>query len=110
MQSLASASWRVRAETVNVDATVGELAWVWGTNAQSADDFETRIWREGDEVVAWGWRYPSQELIVSADRREIAPPSLVWQVHPERPDLLDEVLTAFEFGLTNVRTGNVEAI
>ena len=110
MQSLASEVWRLRPEIVNVDATVGELAWVWGTSAHDAEPFDARIWRDGDDVVAWAWWYPPQELIVSADRREVAPPSLVWQVHPGHPELLDEVFGAFEFGLTHVRTADVDAI
>ncbi|HEX4905543.1 MAG TPA: hypothetical protein VFU93_08830 [Acidimicrobiales bacterium] len=110
MQSLAATVWRLRPEIVNVDATVGELAWVWGTSAHEADSFDARIWRDGDDVVAWAWRYPPQELIVSEDRREVSPPSLVWQVHPHRPDLLDEVFAAFAFGLTHVRTCDEDAI
>ena len=110
MQSLASEVWRVRPEVVNVDASVGELAWVWGTSAHAADAFDARIWRDGDDVVAWGWWYPPQELIVSEDRREVAPPSLVWQVHPDRPELFDEVFGAFDVGLTHVRTCDDDAI
>ena len=110
MQSLASEVWRLRPEIVNVDATVGELAWVWGTSAHDADSFDTRIWRDGEDVVAWAWWYPPQELIVSADRREVAPPSLVWQVHPAHPELLDELFAAFDFGLTHVRTCDDDAV
>lgn len=110
MQSLAAEVWRLRPEIVNIDATVGELAWVWGTSAHAADAFDAHIWRDGHEVVAWAWWYPPQELIVSEDRREIAPPSLVWQVHPDRVDLLDEVFASFEFGLTHARTCDTDAI
>ena len=110
MQSLAATVWRLRPELVNVDATVGELAWVWGTSAHAADAFDARIWRDGGDVVAWAWWYPPQELIVSEGRREVAPPSLVWQVHPSRIDLLDEVFGAFEFGLTHVRACDDDAI
>ena len=77
MQRLAQELWRRRPELV--DTTVAELAW---TAASGSGDWSRRLWLDGGEVVAWGWLFPPAEL--------------AWQAHPDRSELLDDVLDWFE--------------
>jgi ribosomal protein S18 acetylase RimI-like enzyme len=87
MQALAAEVWHRRPDLLNVDASVGELAWVFGRGEPKWE-----IWRdrEGDDALAWAY--------LDGD-------SLVWQVHPDRLDLLPEVLRSRPFATTNARTG-----
>ena len=75
MQRLAQDVWRLRGPLVT--AHVGDLAW-WSREPER----RTRTWRDGDEVVAWGWLTPPGELEAV--------------VHPSRPNLVPEVVAWFE--------------
>ncbi|HVV24162.1 MAG TPA: GNAT family N-acetyltransferase, partial [Pseudonocardiaceae bacterium] len=58
MQSLAQQVTIRRPELLGADATVGELAWVWGKgHATLGETWRHRLWYSGDSVVAWGWTY-----------------------------------------------------
>ncbi|MFZ0171659.1 MAG: GNAT family N-acetyltransferase [Acidimicrobiales bacterium] len=93
MQALASRVWARHPSLVNTGATVGELAWNWGSNRRrSGSKWRSRLLREGADVVAWGWLSPPELVRVSADRLERSDASLIWQVHPDRPELLGGLL------------------
>ncbi|MBA2476812.1 MAG: GNAT family N-acetyltransferase [Actinobacteria bacterium] len=102
MQRLAQESWRL--EPTHVDVTVGELAYTWGVNngTDYASEWRHRLWMDGDEALAWAWLFP--------------PGSLEWQVHPGRPELLEDVLDWFRGEVpqgpraTSVRGAQTDAI
>lgn len=118
MQRLAQQVVGLRPEVVNSDAAPGELAWLWAKDvADLGDGWRHRVWWDGDEdPVAWGWAMLPHRVTRSAGRvREADHARLIWQVHPEHPELLDEVLDWFE-GVapecehrTTVRSGDAEA-
>jgi ribosomal protein S18 acetylase RimI-like enzyme len=117
MQSLSQDVWRCNPALVNTDATLGELAWSWGSEEEAPDlVYERRQWTEDDRVVAWAYIVPPQLMTISAERKEISDPSLVQQTHPERPDLLDCILDWFEVETpdsvrrTSVRAANIDAL
>ena len=81
MQTLAQEVFRLKPEVV--DMTMGELAYQGAMGStDTSDNSVYRLWREGGDVLAWGVLWP--------------PGSLGWQVHPARPELLDDVLDWFE--------------
>jgi ribosomal protein S18 acetylase RimI-like enzyme len=51
---------------------------------------------ENGSMAAWGYIVPPQMITVTADRKEMSDASLNWQVHPSRPELLDDVLDWLE--------------
>ena len=75
MQRLVQELWKLRGPLVA--AHVGDLAW-WSREPSG----RARAWRDGRRVVAWGWLSPPGEL--------------ESVVHPERPDLVGQVLDWFE--------------
>src|SRR3954454_17800968 len=85
MQSLAATVWRLRPELVNGDASVGELAWV-----HARAEHAITLWPDGDGLAAWSG--------VDGD-------DLVWQVQPDRLDLLAEVLESSSSATTHACTG-----
>jgi len=97
MQGLAAEVWRLAPETVNGGASVGELAWGQGTTlAKGQPQNPYRLWRHDGRLAGWGIIFPPTRFRVSADRWEMSKAGLVWQVHPGRPELLDEILRWFE--------------
>jgi len=97
MQSLAQEVWRLRPELIACEGTMGELAWAWGAgNRKDAQNWNARVWFDGDTPLAWGWIYAPMSIIVSESERRMQPASLAWQVHPDRPPLLDDVLDWFD--------------
>ncbi len=97
MQGLAQELWRREPALVNADATVGELAWVWGTqHGISGSAWRQRLWTDDGSTVAWGWIFDPMTTILSATDTRSEPTRLVWQVDPEHPELFDEVLDWFE--------------
>lgn len=101
MQRLAQQSWS--REPTHVDVTLGELAYTWGIgNADSSAEWLHRLWMDGDGTLAWAWLS--------------RPSSLEFQVHPDHPDLLVEVLDWFEAQVrdgereVSVRAANADAI
>src|SRR5208282_4362137 len=97
MQRLAQQAWLDRPGTVNSGATVGELAWGWGSGrGQQAAGWTQRVWLENGDAVAWGWISAPERIRVSAGEWALSDTSLAWQVAPGRPALLAEVLRWFD--------------
>jgi ribosomal protein S18 acetylase RimI-like enzyme len=97
MQQLAQAVWTADPAMMNTGASVGELAWSWGAGRRlHATEWRHRLWFDGDLIAAWGWFSAPEMIRVADDRWELSPTSLVWQVHPDHPELLDDVLEWFD--------------
>jgi ribosomal protein S18 acetylase RimI-like enzyme len=80
MQELVSAAWRL--EGPLVERHIGGLAWSRYHVAGREHEWRIRLWEEDGDVVAWGWLH--------------LPSTLDFQVHPQRHELLDDVLDWFE--------------
>lgn len=61
---------------------VGDLAWQTASALGDEATWARRLWEEGGRVVAWGW----------LER----PGHLGWQLDPNRPGLLEDVLAWFD--------------
>jgi GNAT superfamily N-acetyltransferase len=117
MQGLAQEVWRRAPQSVNVEGTVGEIAWAFGT-PQDANEAprKHRLWYEDSRVVSWGVIFPPTMTRVTAERMELSKAGLVWQVHPDYPGLLDEILDWFAEETpdaarqTFTRAGNADAL
>jgi hypothetical protein len=97
MQQLAQAVWAADPAMMNTGASVGELAWSWGAGSRlHATEWRHRLWFDRDLIAAWGWFSAPEMIRVADDRWELSATSLVWQVHPDHPELLDEVLEWFD--------------
>ena len=98
MQGLAQEVSVLRPELVNGDATVGELAWVWGKDYDTLHRFwKHRLWFVDDRPVAWGWaRLPHRIPHGDGTFAETKTADLIWQVHPDRPELLPQVLDWYD--------------
>jgi GNAT superfamily N-acetyltransferase len=82
MQTVAQEVFRTRPEIV--DATIGELAYQGGMGNFNLDDKTScRIWSRGGEPIAYAIFWPPSSLDC-------------WQVHPDHPELLEEILDWFE--------------
>jgi GNAT superfamily N-acetyltransferase len=94
MQGLAQQVTARRPELLNGDATVGELAWVWAKDFDALGQFwRHRMWFEGGELAAWGWAHlPRRVARSDGTYREVEAANLIWQAHPDRPELLTEIL------------------
>lgn len=121
MQSLAQEVWRIRPEHTNPGATVGELAWEFGTgNRREGDAWLQKLWLDGEAAtgcpLAWGWIFAPMETRLSDTEHRTEPPTLDWQVHPDNPELLDEVLDWFDAQCpdavrqTSTQQANVDAL
>lgn len=80
MQRLAEEAWRL--EPANAEETVGDLAWMTRQHLGRENEWRRQLWLEAGQVVAWGW-------IKDAAR-------LLFEVHPHRPALVEDVLDWFE--------------
>jgi len=98
MQGLAQRVAAVRPELVNDDATLGELAWVWGKDHSTlGDTWRRRLWYRRDELVGWGWIYlPHRVAYSDGSVSNASKAYLSWQIHPDRPDVLDEILDWYD--------------
>ena len=68
MQSLSQDVWRTNPALINVDATMGELAWSWGSEVETPGVvYEHRLWKDDDRLVAWAFIVPPQLITISAD-------------------------------------------
>lgn len=101
MQGLAQEVTILRAELLEGGATVGELAWIFGKDREAIGDcWRHRLWPRTDgsgRMDAWAW--VSLPYRVRRSDGSIATPhraSLTWQVHPDRPELLDEILEWYD--------------
>lgn len=64
MQRLAEEVWRLRPETAQ--ETVGDLAWMTRQHAGHESEWVSKVWLDGDRVVAWGWIKPPAWLSFEA--------------------------------------------
>jgi ribosomal protein S18 acetylase RimI-like enzyme len=90
--SLAQELWRQEPTSLSCD--FGQIAF-WSANLVHAEH-RVRLWYDGDELAGWGWVTRETEL--------------EWQVRPERPELLDEILDWAHPGEVLVRTDQADAI
>ena len=96
MQGLAAEVWRLASQTVNVDTTAGEIAWTFAPPRDAgAEPLKHRLWHAGSDVTGWGIIFPPTKIRVTADRMELSKAGLVWQVHPEHGEVLDDILDWF---------------
>ena len=84
MQGLAQEVFAIDPALMHGETTVGELAWGYKGHYASAADWRHRLWYDGDEVVGWGW------IVLGKSAQ------LVQLVHPDRPDVLDEIIDWFD--------------
>lgn len=98
MQGLAQQVMASRPELVNVDATVGELAWVWAKDFDALSRFwRHRLWFVEGRLEAWAWVYlPHRVLRSDGNFREVKDARLIWQVHPDRPGMLAGILDWYD--------------
>ncbi|MCL5116277.1 MAG: GNAT family N-acetyltransferase [Firmicutes bacterium] len=97
MQGLAQEVTIRRPQVLEGGATVGELAWQFGKDrAAIGDRWRYRLWPRADgsgRLDAWAWVYlPYTVRLTDGSTATSTSADLIWQVHPNRPDLLDEVL------------------
>lgn len=94
MQGLAQQVTALRPELLNGDATVGELAWVWAKDADALHPFwRHQFWEIDGRLAAWAWVHlPYRIPRGDGTFRESETASLTWQAHPDRLDLLAEIL------------------
>ena len=98
MQGLVQQVTALRPELVNSDATVGEMAWVWGKDhADLGGSWRHRLWFDGGELAGWGWIFlPYQVRRSDGQLLDISTASLTWQVHPDAPQSLDDILDWYD--------------
>ena len=98
MQGLAQEITATRPELLNGDATVGELAWVWAKDVDPlGGSWRHRLWLVDGRLVAWGWvRLPHRVPHPDGGFRQSTTASLTWQTHPDRPELLTEILDWYD--------------
>lgn len=98
MQGLAQQVMALRPELVNGDATVGELAWVWAKDFDALSRFwRHRLWVVDGRLAAWGWVHlPYRVPRSDGSFREAEAANLIWQVHPDRPELLAGMLDWYD--------------
>lgn len=99
MQALSSTVYRLRPEHLNNDATFGEIAWVWGpAHARQGPTWRHRFWRDAaGEPIGWAWAFLPYEVVrTDGSVRRYAGADLSWLVHPDRPEIFDEILDWYE--------------
>lgn len=97
MQGLAQEVTVRRPEILVGGATVGELAWGFGKDrAALADTWRHRLWPRADSsgrLDAWAWVHLPYRVARSDGSISTSHSAdLTWQVHPDRPELLHEIL------------------
>lgn len=78
-------------------ATVGELAWNFGKDRKTlGHTWHHRLWPRGDgthRLDAWAWvRLPFSVARTDGSVGTSPSANLTWQVHPDHPERLDEIL------------------
>jgi hypothetical protein len=98
MQGLAQRVTALRLELVNGDATVGELAWVWAKDFDALNQcWRHRLWFVDGQLAGWGWVYLPYRVPRSDGKLlEVKAANLIWQVHPDQPELLTEILDWYD--------------
>lgn len=117
MQGLAQQVTALRPELLNGDATVGELAWVWAKDFDALNQvWRHRMWFADGRLAAWGWAYlPYRIPRGDGQVRESTAANLIWQTHPDRPELIAEILDWYDDTaggvdrLLTVQSADVEA-
>jgi GNAT superfamily N-acetyltransferase len=117
MQGLAQEVATLRLDLVNGDATVGELAWCWAKGFDALGRFwRRRFWFAGGRLAGWGWAcLPHQVPRSDGKFVDVKAANLIWQVHPDRPELLSEILDWYDDvaggvdRLLTVQSGDVQA-
>ncbi len=96
MQGLAQQVTALRPELVN--RTVGELAWVWAKDFDALHQFwRHRLWYVDGQLAGWAWVYLPYRVPRSDGRfLEVKAANLIWQVHPDHPELLAEMLDWYD--------------
>jgi len=94
MQGLVQDVWALRRE--KAAHHVGDLAWGRFQHVGREPLWQTQLWQDGDRVVAYGWLFEDDVLD--------------FCVHPQRPDLLDEVLSWADARETEVLDADGDAI
>jgi ribosomal protein S18 acetylase RimI-like enzyme len=94
MQGLAQRVTAAHPHLVNAEATYGELAWNWGkSHAAHGGTWPRRLWFAGGRLVAWAWaQLPHRVHRTDGRWMDVTTANLVYQVHPEHADLIDEVI------------------
>lgn len=98
MQGLAQQVTALQPELLNADATVGELAWVWSKDFDALSPFwRHRLWLIDGKLAAWGWVHlPYRIPRGDGTFREASAANLIWQTHPDQPELLHEILDWYD--------------
>ncbi|MER6262844.1 GNAT family N-acetyltransferase [Streptomyces sp900105245] len=98
MQDLAQRVTAVRPDLVNSDASLGELAWIWGKgHAREGGSWVRRLWFSGDVLVAWGWvALPHRVSRGDGSVKDVTGAALTYQVHPDHRELVDEVIDWYD--------------
>jgi len=98
MQGLAQQVTALRPELLNGEATVGELAWVWAKDFDALNQFwRHRLWYLDGQLAAFAWVcLPYRVARDDGKFREDKAANLIWQVHPDRPELLGEILDWYD--------------
>lgn len=98
MQRLAQRVTAVRAELVNCDASLGELAWNWGRGQVShGAAWCRRLWHRDGDLIAWGWvTLPHESERSDGSVVRVTNASLIYQVDPEWGDLVEEVVDWYD--------------
>lgn len=98
MQGLAQQVTASRPELLNADATIGELAWVWGKDFDALSRFwRHRLWFVDGRLSAWGWAHlPYRVPRKDGTFRETKAANLIWQTHPDQSELLSEILDWYD--------------
>jgi ribosomal protein S18 acetylase RimI-like enzyme len=94
MQRLVQDAWKLRGP--KWAQHVGDLAWGRFQHVGREPEWRTRLWEHGGSVVAYGWVFEGAVLD--------------FCVHPDRPELLDDVLDWAEACETDAVDANLEAI
>ena len=98
MQGLAQEVTALQPALLNGDATIGELAWVWGKDVDALGSFWRHgMWFADGRLAGWGWAcLPFRIARGEGQVRESNTANLTWQTHPDRPELLPEILNWFD--------------
>jgi GNAT superfamily N-acetyltransferase len=98
MQGLAQRVTATRPDLISVDASYGELAWVWGQGrSRHGATWRRRLWFSGTELVAWAWAFlPRQVRRSDGSVTDVTDASLSYQVHPDHVELVDEVIEWYD--------------
>jgi len=98
MQSLAQQVARINPALLNGEATVGEMAWAWARNFDLFHQlWRCRFWHVDGALAAWGWLRPPYRIArQDGSIAEDEAAALVWQTHPARADLLNDILIWYD--------------